>query len=114
MRHVPTQRASTSDRGQALSLVVVTIVFVALATIAIGTVVAHLADRSRAQSSADAAALAGVTTGADGAALVASLNGAHLVSFRRDGGDAGDDGVQVTVRVVVGGESATAAASTKP
>jgi len=111
MRHVPTLRPSTSDRGQALSLVVVTIVFVAMAAFAVGKVVAHIADRSRAQTAADAAALAGATDGIGAADRVAALNGGRLLSFRSN---AGGDGVTVVVSVVVGGESATAAASTKP
>jgi len=64
-------------------------------------------DRRRAQSAADAAALAGAVSGASGAGRVAAANGATLQMFGRDG-------AEVTVVVTVDSATATARASTAP
>jgi hypothetical protein len=65
---------------------------------------ALLVDEARARTAADAAALAGVTSGRDAAAALADANGGHLVGF-----SAGTDGT-VAVEVTVGRAHATARA----
>ena len=74
------------DRGSMLVLVV----FVGLAACtmvltAIVPVLDDLADRQRAASAADAAALAGVTGGFESSVSLASANGATLVSWSQEG-----------------------------
>ena len=72
-----------------------------------GLVLAHLAGRAqlmaRAQTAADAAALAGTEGRRGAAAELAAANGAELADFDEDGG-------VVRVRVGLDGESAAAAA----
>jgi Tfp pilus assembly protein PilX len=101
----------TSDRGQALGLVLMSVALIAMVAVGITSIATRLTDRSRAQNAADAAALAGVSGGAAEASIVATRNGAVLVSF--------DDvttelGVIVTVEVMVGDERAIARASSEP
>ena len=96
------------DRGSMLFLVV----FVGLAACtmvlaAIVPVLADLADRQRAASAADAAALAGLTGGFESSVSLASANGATLVSWSQEGR-------RVTVRVRVGEQPAIARATDEP
>lgn len=92
--------------------VVVVAALVAVGVARLGVVVL---DRQRAQAAADAAALAGVDAGPSGAARLAGVNGARLVSFRRTGAPGGGGHtVVVTVVVAVGEVRATARASNGP
>jgi uncharacterized membrane protein len=97
-----------NDRGQAsvLLLSVSLALFVALsaATVTLG---GHALDRRRAQTVADAAALAGLDGGRAAADSIARRHDATVVSFRADGD-------RVTVRVRVGSSSASAAATDAP
>lgn len=84
----------TDDRGQTTPLVILVLV----AALAAVVLLVHLDQtgvaRSRAQTAADAAALAGVVEGRTGAERLAHDNGAVLVSFDSRRGE-----VQVTVEV---------------
>lgn len=95
------------DRGQAVLLMAVVVVFAAL--VAVGTARAGVVvlDRQRAQTAADAAALAGLDGGRAAAAALAARNGATLVSFVADGNE-------VTVVVRRGDTQARARASDGP
>ncbi|MCU1361286.1 MAG: hypothetical protein JWN99_2575 [Ilumatobacteraceae bacterium] len=95
------------DRGQAVVLMAVVVVFAALVAIGVARVGAVVLQRQRAQTAADAAALAGLHDGAAGAARLASANGAALVSFEQQG-------TVVTVVVSVGPVRARARASDGP
>lgn len=99
---------STDDHGQsALIVVFVSTVFFAAILVAMVSFGGHVTDRSRAQSAADAAALGGVTGGAEVAAELAERHGATLVSFV-------DDGEVVTVVVRIDSSTATASATDAP
>ncbi|MCE2530994.1 MAG: hypothetical protein J4F44_00675 [Acidimicrobiia bacterium] len=82
-----------------------------VALAAAGLVVAQLAGRAqlmaRAQTAADAAALAGAGDRRSAAVELAAANGAELTGFEADGGMA-------RVEVRLGGESAAAAAERSP
>ena len=69
--------------------------------------VTELGERQRAQTAADAAALAGVTGGRSASARLASHNDATLVTWARHGRD-------VIVTVVVGEQEASARATDGP
>lgn len=92
-----------ADRGQVVPLMVLAIMVLgALLVLA----VRHnelLNDRARAQTAADAAALAGAAEGPDRARQLAAANGAEMLSWRAEG-----EGVEVVVRV--GNAQATARA----
>lgn len=75
--------------------------------LAVGPVVSGLVDRQRARAAADAAALAGVIDGRDGAVALAAANGALLVAWS-------ESGHEVTVVVEVAGQRATARATDAP
>jgi len=98
------------DRGQAtlLVLIVATALCVSSAT-AMAGFGAHLIDRARAQTAADAAALASLTGGSSAAHTLAQRHGATLVEFSR-----GPDVGQVSVVVRLGDVTATAAATDAP
>ncbi len=100
-------RASTGDRGQAavLVLMVATVLFVGLSS-AVVAVGGRMVDRTRAQTAADAAALAGSVGGRDAADMMARRHGASVVSFSR-----GPSGADVTVVVRRGAATAKAAAA---
>jgi Flp pilus assembly protein TadG len=87
-----------------MTMVVVVAALVAMGVAREGTV---MAQRERAQTAADAAALAGVTGGRSASADLAVANGATLVSFERDGST-------VTVIVRVGDVRARARATDGP
>lgn len=98
------------DRGQAAIVLVVvvavlTVVFVAALAEFGGLVV----DRTRAQSVADAAALASVEGGRSAAVDIAGRNGGEVVNWRR-----GPGRDEVTVVVRVGDATAVARASNAP
>jgi len=95
------------DRGQAVPVLIGVVAVLAAIALGIARFGADLGDAARARTAADAAALAGVEGGADGAALLAAANHASLVSFTQDGDD-------VLVTVVVGRARATARASGGP
>ena len=96
------------DRGGASILVMTAVVAIA---VAIGAAMAStsttLIDRVRAQSAADAAALASVRGGRAAAEQLAAVNGASLVSWRQIGPD-------VVVEVRAGAAVATARATDAP
>ncbi|MET0909046.1 MAG: pilus assembly protein TadG-related protein [Ilumatobacteraceae bacterium] len=98
------------DHGQAA--VAVVIVVVALATL-VAAGLAELGgvarDRVRAQSAADAAALASLDGGRTAATRTAAVNDATVVSWT-----AGPGAFEVSVTVRVGGELARASASNQP
>jgi hypothetical protein len=88
-------------------LLLACVVLIAVVAGAAGAFGGRLVARQRAQTAADAAALAGTTSGVAGARLLAADNGAVLVSFAA----AGDE---VTVVVAVHGQRATARATDGP
>lgn len=98
------------DRGQASVLVVM--VATALCTslsVAVVGLGGQLIDRTRAQTAADAAALASFGGGSAAAQALALRHGATLVEFVRGPGVG-----QVTVTVRIGEVTATAAATDAP
>ena len=99
-------RAHAKDRnelGQVLPLVVVVIGLMALLAIQLGRVGEAATLRARAQTAADAAALAGAAAGEEAAASEARANRGRLVSYREIDGD-------VLVRVTLKDASAEARA----
>ncbi|HSJ91373.1 MAG TPA: pilus assembly protein TadG-related protein [Ilumatobacter sp.] len=96
------------DRGSMLVVtVLVGVAFTAAVLLAVEPVLEGLVDRQRARAAADAAALAGVTSGRAGAAGLAAANGGVLVSWS-------EYGDEVTVVVEVDGQRATARATDAP
>ena len=96
------------DRGSMLVFVMlVGVAFTAAVTLALLPVLTALIDHARAESAADAAALAGVTGGEAASGEIAAANGASLVAWSRSGHD-------VTVTVQVGEQEATARATDGP
>jgi len=89
-----------------LLLLVSVALFVAMAA-SMATLGGRVLDRRRAQTAADAAALAALAGGRAAAATIAQRHDAVLVSFR-------DDGDRVTVSVRIGSFGATAAATDGP
>ena len=87
----------------------VTVVMFVSVTSALVTVGARVIDRGRAQTAADAAALASVDGGRRAAVDLAGLHGGTVVSWWR--GPSTDD---VTVVVAVGGATATSRATDRP
>jgi Flp pilus assembly protein TadG len=101
---------SVRDRGHVGVVVVMiaTVLFVAMSSATVG-VGGRLLDRARAQTAADAAALAAFAGGRERAATIAQRHGASLVSFVREPGDG-----RVTVVVRRGTASALAVATDAP
>jgi hypothetical protein len=96
------------DRGSMLVFVMlVGVAFTAAVTLALLPVLTALIYHARAESAADAAALAGVTGGEAASGAIAAANGAALVAWSRSGHD-------VTVTVQVGEQEATARATDEP
>ncbi len=97
-----------SESGQSAVIVVLasTALFAAILLAMVGFG-GQVTDRSRAQSAADAAALGGVTGGAEAAAMLAERHGATLVSFVANG-------EAVTVVVRIDDRIATASATDAP
>lgn len=96
-----------SERGQAMILVAVVVVFCGLLAVGAAQAGAVLIDRQRAQTAADSAALAAVVGGRTAAAALAERNGTVLVSWRVIGSD-------VIVEVRSGSVTAVARASNGP
>jgi hypothetical protein len=96
-----------NDHGQAVVLLLAVVVMAALAVVGVGEFGTRIIDRGRAQTAADAAALAATIGGRSAAARLAAGNGAVLVSYS-EVGDA------VTVVVEIEGERATARANDGP
>lgn len=98
------------DRGQAAIVFVsaVSVVFVAL-VIALGSIGERIVDRARAQTAADAIALASLSGGRSAAERLATRHAAELVSWSRGPGQ-----FDVVVVVRVDDELATAAATNEP
>ncbi|MEJ7585070.1 MAG: pilus assembly protein TadG-related protein [Acidimicrobiales bacterium] len=84
----------TRERGQATSLLAVVVLVAGLVALALARMGGDAVDRARAESAADAAALAGAAEGRVSASELADRNGAHLLSFTELGAD-----VVVVVRV---------------
>ena len=96
------------DRGSMMVVTVLVVTaFAAAVLIAVQPVLDELVDRQRARAAADAAALAGVTDGRQGAAALAAANGATLVAWS-------ESGDEVTVVVAVDGQRARARATDAP
>ncbi|MFT3852020.1 MAG: hypothetical protein QM733_04680 [Ilumatobacteraceae bacterium] len=95
------------DRGQATMLLLGCVAFVAVVAVGAGALGVRIVARQRAQVAADAAALAGVTSGRSGASALATANGARLVTYAQEGDD-------VVVVAAVGDERAKARATDGP
>lgn len=98
------------DAGQ--SAIVVLVVAVAIGVAVLSALVDFggvVQDRARAQTAADAAALASLDGGRTAASSLAELHGGTIVSWHR-----GPGSHEVTVVVRVGDSSATARASNSP
>ena len=83
------------------------IVIAALSVVAVGSFSGRVIDRGRAQTAADAAALAATIGGRPAAERLASSNGGRLISY-------GESDDVVVVVVDVAGERATARATDGP
>jgi uncharacterized membrane protein AbrB (regulator of aidB expression) len=101
---------SKRDLGQAAVLVVIVaaVLFVSL-SVGLLMVGGRMIERTRAQTAADAAALASLSGGRAAAVTLAQRHGAELVAFT-----AGPISGQVTVVVRVGDTTAAAAATDTP
>ena len=95
------------DSGQAVVLLLAVVVMAVLSVVAVGLFGQRIVDRGRAQTAADAAALAAIEGGRSAAQRLATRNGAVLVGYS----EAGD---VVTVVVELRGERATARATDGP
>ena len=96
------------ERGQAAVLVitVVAVLLVVFST-AVASMGRHTIDRTRAQTAADAAALAALDGGVAAASYLAARHGAVLTAWEVSG-------FEVTVTVRLGDDSATARATDTP
>jgi hypothetical protein len=92
-----------TDRGQAMPLAAAMVALATVTMLALAPVGAALDRRTRARTSADAAALAGAAEGEGAARRLAEANGGRLVDFEADGD-------RVVVEVQVGDVSAYASA----
>ena len=95
------------DNGQAVVLLLAVVVMAALSVVALGVFSQRIVDRGRAQTAADAAALAATEGGRAAAHRLAAGNGAVLISYAETG-----DVVMVVVEL--NGERATARATDGP
>ena len=95
------------ERGSILPLMAVALMIAAVAMLVLVELAVRTVERAEAQTAADMAALAGVYEGQAGAAEIAELNGAVLLSYRSV-----DD--LVVVEVAVNGARAEAAAVWEP
>lgn len=86
------RRRSRGEVGSALPLLGLAFAFVLVCTALLAGISDRVVSRARAQSAADAAALAGVVEGRSGAEELARENRATLVSFDQSG-----SGVHVVV-----------------
>lgn len=103
-RQIGRQRDAGADRGSAAIVVMGVVALVAVVVMAIGRLGQVLDDAARAQTAADAAALAAVHGGRPQADELAASNGAIVTRFEQLGHD-------VVVEVRVGSATATARAS---
>ena len=69
------------DNGQAVVLLLAVVVMAALSVVAVGLFSERIVDRGRAQTAADAAALAATEGGRAAALRLAAGNGAILVGY---------------------------------
>jgi nitrous oxide reductase accessory protein NosL len=88
-------------------LLLMAVVMAALAVVGTGQFSVRVIDRGRAQTAADAAALAAIDGGRSEAGRLAAHNGGRLVSYLESDG-------AITVVVDVGGQRATARATDGP
>ncbi len=100
-------QSNERDRGQAVVLLLAVVVMAALSVVAVGRFGARVIDRGRAQTAADAAALAATSGGRLAAERLASSNGGRLISYEASGDS-------VIVVVDVAGERAAARATDGP
>lgn len=100
-------RRGRADAGQAVMLLLIMVTLITLAAVAAAELAGRVITRSRAQIAADAAALAGAVRGRSAAARLAAANGGRLLAIVVSGD-------VVTVTVDVGGEVATARATSGP
>lgn len=106
--HIPSRVEPTRRcAGQATTLLLAVVAVIVVVAVAVGQIGGRIVARHQAHAAADAAALAGTTTGVGGARRLAEANGGRLVSFS-------ENGEEVTVTVEVHGEQATARASDGP
>jgi D-alanyl-D-alanine dipeptidase len=98
-----TRAGAVDERGQVAPLLALFAVAIGLACLGLGRFGAGAADRARAQTAADAAALAGAAGGEAEARALAAANGGAVRSFEAAAGD-------VRVRVDVRGATASARA----
>jgi len=96
-------RGRAGDGGQAVPLAAAMLALVGVALVALVPVGRALAERARARTAADAAALAGAAGGEPAARELAEANGARLLELESDGDE-------VVVRVQVGDVDAYARA----
>ncbi len=87
-------RAPTVERGASLPLLALVLAVLLMVTSVVVGLSTRVLDRAQAQSAADAAALAGVVEGRDGAERFAVANGGELVVFEES-----DNAVRVVVVV---------------
>ena len=92
------------DGGQAMPLAIAAIVVAGLLTIAVGSMAADVVDAARAQTAADAAALASIEGGRVAASSMALEHGGAVVSWSQQG-------TVITVSVRVGDAVAVARAT---
>lgn len=105
-------RVHGRERGSVTVLMAGVIVVLGALIWWVGRTGGVLLDRSRAQTAADAAALAGAVQGEEAARSLATANGASVVSFNSS--VSVDGGVDVQVDVVIHGVVATATAHYQP
>ena len=83
-----------NERGQVLPLVAIVIVLIGLLCVGLVHLGGTASAAARAQTAADAAALAGAAEGRERAEDLAEANGARLTRYEREG-----DEVEVTVQL---------------
>jgi hypothetical protein len=107
---VVTRRRRDVGQAAVLLVMVVCLVFTVSVT-ALATLGRDMTQRTRAQSVADAAALAGLVQGRGVGEEIAARHGASIVSWTMD---SAADGDVITVVVLLGDATATARASDRP
>jgi Putative Flp pilus-assembly TadE/G-like len=100
---VSSPHRSGTDEGSALPILVVALAVLCSLVLGVARLGVRSVDRARAETAADAAALAGAHHGWPGAERLATLNDGELVTFVDTGGT-------VTVQVKVGSVVAAASA----
>ena len=76
-----------SEQGSFLPLLALGLALVVLAALVLGALARATTERARAQTAADAAALAAVVEGEEAAVELARANGGELLELRVEGGD---------------------------